>query len=137
MQCFVSITSNGIRSGGGVGDVLSLQNFNPQEAMYRVAYDVSFWVLITIIGLNVVFTVIVGNFSKLREEQLEIQDNLEKQCIICDQMSPLFDLKESEGFEKHVKKQHNVLHYLYFFMMLRQKKQVTIILLLKDSLWKV
>jgi hypothetical protein len=51
--------------------------------MWRVPFDVVFWALITIVGLNIVFTVIVGNFAILREEQANLDEDLKRVCIIC------------------------------------------------------
>lgn len=46
-------------------------------------FDLTFWVLITVVGLNIVFTVIVGNFALLREERAEIEEDLKRVCMIC------------------------------------------------------
>lgn len=36
----------------------------------RLLYDVSFFILITTIGLNIVFGIIVDTFSELRDERV-------------------------------------------------------------------
>lgn len=45
----------------------------PQEfsvAVYRLIYDVSFFIIIPVIGLNLVLGITVDTFSELREERV-------------------------------------------------------------------
>ena len=40
------------------------------EAGWRLLYDVSFFIIVTTIGLNIVFGIIVDTFSELRDERV-------------------------------------------------------------------
>ena len=45
----------------------------PEEfsvAALRLLYDVSFFIIVTTIGLNIVFGIIVDTFSELRDERV-------------------------------------------------------------------
>ena len=45
----------------------------PEEfsvAVLRLLYDVSFFIIVTTIGLNIVFGIIVDTFSELRDERV-------------------------------------------------------------------
>jgi hypothetical protein len=46
-------------------------------------FDVSFFILITIVGLNVVFGIIVDTFSELRKELNTIEDAVKNECFVC------------------------------------------------------
>ena len=59
------------------------------EAGWRVVFDLSFFIIITIVGLNIVFTVIVRTFARLRQERTAINEDLERVCIVCRWISRL------------------------------------------------
>lgn len=55
-ECFISSLKSGLMSGGGLGEGIEEYNSSSfQYYGYRTFFDLSFFVLITIIGLNVVF----------------------------------------------------------------------------------
>eukprot|EP00054_Salpingoeca_dolichothecata_P021398 m.136903 g.136903 ORF g.136903 m.136903 type:complete len:2486 (+) comp23973_c0_seq1:94-7551(+) len=122
-QCFVSVVSHGLRAGGGLGEVLVPFTFDWSEAGWRVAFDLSFWIIITIIGLNIVFTVIVGTFARLREERAMIEEDLARVCIICSLQSYDFE-RFAQGFDYHKKHEHNLFNYLWFMVYLDEKDEV-------------
>lgn len=114
-QCFLTVTSYGLRSGGGLGDILVDQGINPDLASMRVPFDLLFWMLITVVGLNIVFTVIVGNFATLREERAELDEDVKRNCLICSKESYDFEMY-GNGFKAHREREHNPFHYVSFFM---------------------
>jgi len=73
-QCFVTSLRLGLLSGGGLGEALPPINFGFDEGGLRTIFDLSFFILITTIGLNVVFGIIVDTFSELRDEKYRIQE---------------------------------------------------------------
>jgi hypothetical protein len=87
----------------------------------RTAFDLTFFILVTIIGLNVVFGIIVDTFSELRAEQAETREKMVGQCFICGIDSYEFDL-HGNGFATHTKLEHRMWDYLFFFYHLDQKK---------------
>lgn len=68
-QCFLSSLSFGLRAGGGLGEALG---FDGSE--YRIIFDLSFFVIVTIIALNVVFGIIVDTFQQLRDEKSSVEE---------------------------------------------------------------
>jgi len=69
MHCFLSTLNYGIRMGGGMGEFLPAQTFIPENrgAFYiRFVYDLSFFLLVITILLNVVFGIIIDTFAQLR-----------------------------------------------------------------------
>lgn len=65
MLCFVAFLHGGFLSGGGIADHLNDLGHEPvlsdsTEFSMRVVYDISFFVLIIILLLNIIFGIIIG-----------------------------------------------------------------------------
>jgi hypothetical protein len=72
----------GLISGGGLGENL-LQESSFGDFLSRAVFDLAFFVIITIVSLNVVFGIIVDTFSELRDERFKIEEHMQNQCFIC------------------------------------------------------
>nr|KAG5691423.1 hypothetical protein BaRGS_016339 [Batillaria attramentaria] len=93
-ECFVTIIHHGFVEGMYTVSVMGtfeqqLEDSSFTSALAVSAFDLIFFILITTIGLNIIFGIIVDTFSELRD---------------------------SKGFEKHVKLEHNQWAYLFFFI---------------------
>lgn len=119
-ECFVTSVNQGPRNGGGLGDVLQPSTLSFVEPGLRVLFDLSFFAVVNIIGLNVVFGIIVDTFSELRDERYTIMAADESECFICSQKSAEFE-RHGQGFVHHRRHEHNMWHYLQFFMHLKDK----------------
>ena len=74
----------GLRSGGGIGDVLDYSSFSWFPYMtFRAIFDLSFFIIVIIIGLNIIFGIIVDTFSQLRDEKNFIEEDNKRVCFIC------------------------------------------------------
>ena len=98
-------------------------------AAWRLILDLSFFILITTIGLNIVFGIIVDSFSELRDErvrntefpcdisvnstgncrdlcflQTSIQEDQKLKCFICD--------LPSHEFDRHGKVHYNIVNII-------------------------
>jgi inositol 1,4,5-triphosphate receptor type 1 len=74
--------------GGGLGEAINVgvdldNNIGVGVHGWRMLFDLSFFILITTIGLNVVFGIIVDTFSELRDEKFQVQAAMENECFIC------------------------------------------------------
>ena len=118
-QCFVTSLRLGLMSGGGLGEALPAQTYSFAEPGYRTFFDLSYFILITTIGLNVVFGIIVDTFSELRDERYSIQEAMRNECFICSLEAHEFD-RRGNGFDNHVQKQHNMWSYLCFLLHLKE-----------------
>ena len=56
----------GLRNGGGIGDVLRQPSSKDPLFMVRVLYDILFFFIVIIIVLNLIFGVIIDTFADLR-----------------------------------------------------------------------
>ncbi|TPX76050.1 hypothetical protein CcCBS67573_g02688 [Chytriomyces confervae] len=120
-SCFLTVLSYGLRSGGGIGELLEVP-VDPKKEYYgaRVVLDLTFFLIVIVFLLNVVFGIIFDTFGQLREERKDINDDLRNQCYICSINASEFQ-RHSAGFEHHIKKEHNIWHYLFFLVHLDLK----------------
>jgi len=63
-------------------DLVQVDNRSPQY-LTRVAFDLSFFVLVGVILFNVITGLMVDTFSSLREEAAERADSLSNECFVC------------------------------------------------------
>jgi len=119
VQCFFTSLRLGLLSGGGLGDAFGYNEAVPAYAFHtsgmpagRILFDISFFVLVTIIGLNVVFGIIVDTFSELREEKGKTEEKMQGECFVCGLKSNTFD-RFGNGWQHHIKKEHHMWDYLY------------------------
>ncbi|CAL9704136.1 unnamed protein product [Knipowitschia caucasica] len=120
LMCIVTVLSHGLRSGGGVGDVL--RKPSKQEPLFaaRVVYDLLFFFMVIIIVLNLIFGVIIDTFADLRSEKQKKEEVLKTTCFICGLERDKFDNK-TVTFEEHIKEEHNMWHYLFFIVLVKVK----------------
>ena len=55
--------------------------FNPRTYIGFLMYHISFFIIVTTIGLNIVFGIIVDTFSELREERVSHSYLFDHRCI--------------------------------------------------------
>uniref|UniRef100_A0A0N5C5P1 Inositol 1,4,5-trisphosphate receptor n=1 Tax=Strongyloides papillosus TaxID=174720 RepID=A0A0N5C5P1_STREA len=119
-MCILTTLNWGLRNGGGIGDVL--RSVSPDEESFhlRIIYDLSFFVVLIIIVLNLIFGVIIDTFGDLRSEKNDREDVLKNTCFICGLERGKFD-NHSVSFEAHRNNEHNLWHYLFFIVLLQEK----------------
>nr|XP_012788828.1 unnamed protein product [Sorex araneus] len=120
LMCIVTVLNQGLRNGGGVGDVLRRPSKDEPLFAARVVYDLLFYFIVIIIVLNLIFGVIIDTFADLRSEKQKKEEILKTTCFICGLERDKFDNK-TVSFEEHIKAEHNMWHYLYFLVLVRVK----------------
>uniref|UniRef100_A0A3P9LN53 Inositol 1,4,5-trisphosphate receptor n=1 Tax=Oryzias latipes TaxID=8090 RepID=A0A3P9LN53_ORYLA len=120
LMCIVTVLSHGLRSGGGVGDVLRKPSKEEPLFAARVIYDLLFFFMVIIIVLNLIFGVIIDTFADLRSEKQKKEEILKTTCFICGLERDKFDNK-TVTFEEHIKVEHNMWHYLFFIVLVKVK----------------
>jgi hypothetical protein len=121
-DCFISTLSTGLRSGGGVGEGLEPAESSGSTYASRVTFELLFWALVCVIGLNLVLGIIVDSFSQLRAERAAKLDDMVNSCFICSLPSHHFDNVDG-GFARHIREDHNMWAYVYYVMYLEQETQ--------------
>jgi len=121
-SCFTFTLTDGIRSGGGIGDVLQPLEFYDPRFWPRFIFDLTFYMLIIIILLNVVFGIILDTFGELRDDRQAFEEDIKTKCFICALPDNTFQQK-ALGFKYHIKSEHNLWNYVYFFTYLDLKSR--------------
>nr|XP_032819189.1 LOW QUALITY PROTEIN: inositol 1,4,5-trisphosphate receptor type 1-like [Petromyzon marinus] len=120
LMCIVTVLNQGLRNGGGVGDVLRQPSKQEPLFVARVIYDLLFFFIVIIIVLNLIFGVIIDTFADLRSEKQKKEEVLKTTCFICGLERDKFDNK-TVSFEEHIKVEHNMWNYLYFIVLIKVK----------------
>jgi len=120
LMCIVTTMNQGLRNGGGIGDVLRQPSTDEPFYMLRVIYDILFFFIVIIIVLNLIFGVIIDTFADLRSEKHQKEEIKKNTCFICGLERKEFDNK-NVTFEDHVKKEHNMWNYLWFIVLIKVK----------------
>ncbi|XP_044006892.1 inositol 1,4,5-trisphosphate receptor isoform X3 [Aphidius gifuensis] len=120
VMCILTTLNQGLRNGGGIGDVLRAPSSAEPLFVARVVYDLLFFFVVIIIVLNLIFGVIIDTFADLRSEKQQKELILKNTCFICGLNRSAFDNKVV-SFEEHIKHEHNMWHYLYFIVLVKVK----------------
>ncbi|CAG2100807.1 unnamed protein product [Medioppia subpectinata] len=120
IMCIITTLNQGLRNGGGIGDVLRSPSSAEPLFIARVIYDMLFFFIVIIIILNLIFGVIIDTFADLRSEKQQKEEILKNTCFICGLDRSSFDNK-SVSFEEHIRCEHNMWHYLYFIVLVKVK----------------
>ena len=111
--CFTQTFNEGIRQGGGIGDVLN--RYNQANSKYYATWIlvVTFFIIINVIFLNIIFGIIIDTFSELRDHERERLYDETENCFVCGVDRTEF-CKMNDDFDKHLKEEHNLWHYVFF-----------------------
>jgi inositol 1,4,5-triphosphate receptor type 3 len=92
-QCYVTFIYNGLLHGGGIGDYLAYTNGNApnlaeaglynQDYFFRVLFDLSFFIVVLILFLNLIFGVIIDTFGQLRDQAATRKKAKHGRCLVC------------------------------------------------------
>eukprot|EP01060_Flectonema_neradi_P030314 TRINITY_DN4372_c6_g1_i1.p1 TRINITY_DN4372_c6_g1~~TRINITY_DN4372_c6_g1_i1.p1 ORF type:complete len:2743 (+),score=487.11 TRINITY_DN4372_c6_g1_i1:100-8328(+) len=126
LRCFAHSLFHGIRAGGGIGDLMeapttTLNVLLDTDYGVRATYDFLFFVIVIVILLNIIFGIIIDTFAELRSEKQKIDDDIKTKCFICGIESSEFE-RHADGFDYHIKRDHNMWLYIYFIHHLRTKE---------------
>lgn len=82
--------------------------------------DTTYFLVVIIMLLNIVFGIIIDTFSSLRAAKLERMEDTTEICFICGIDKQVFDRASSEpdGFQTHISVDHNMWNYLHYIFML-------------------
>ncbi|KAF7262478.1 hypothetical protein EG68_00315 [Paragonimus skrjabini miyazakii] len=121
-MCILTTLHEGLRNGGGIADVLRRPSIQEADFLFRTIYDLSFFVIVIIIVLNLVFGVIVDTFAALRQEKQDREELARNNCCVCGLQRSVFE-QNGLNFDTHVTQEHNIWHYLCFLILLHSKSR--------------
>ncbi|XP_048744986.2 inositol 1,4,5-trisphosphate receptor type 2-like isoform X4 [Ostrea edulis] len=119
-QCFITMIHHGFVDSPYT-TIEALMDDQWDKVIHVTIFDVTFFILVTTVGLNIIFGIIVDTFSQLRDAKWEIDKDMMNNCFICSRESYDFE-RHGDGFEKHVRSQHYQWAYLFFFLHLDETR---------------
>ena len=77
IQCYLTMLNYGVRSGGGIGDVLPKLSYKVSPGYFVAGffYVVLFHIFVIWIMINLFFGIIVDTFAALREKTYKIEED--------------------------------------------------------------
>ncbi|KAF8571250.1 hypothetical protein P879_00727 [Paragonimus westermani] len=121
-MCILTTLHEGLRNGGGIADVLRRPSIQEADFLFRTIYDLSFFLIVIIIVLNLVFGVIVDTFATLRQEKQDKEELSRNNCCVCGLQRSVFE-QSGLNFDTHVTQEHNIWHYVCFLILLHSKSR--------------
>jgi hypothetical protein len=119
-MCFLTTVNRGLRPTGGIYDVMEIVPYDKLSKYYTMfLFSLSFFLVVNIILLNIVFGIIIDTFAQLRDQRNAIEKDMKTKCLICNLDRNKFD--NSSRFRKHITEDHNVWQYVYFIVYLQGK----------------
>jgi len=132
VDCYKTFVRNGLIYGGGIGDYVSgdLDNApsmgDDMHYWTRLAFDLSFFIIVIVLLLNMIFGIILDTFGAVREAQNERKELAANRCFICGLNKDIFEDQKQlggKGFHYHRENEHNLFDYIYFVIYLKNKSE--------------
>jgi len=119
LQCLLIMINYGYRCYAGISENLPMLSTRNNINMYlgRFIYDLTFFIIVTMIMGNITLGLIVDTFGELRDETYNYENDRNNICFIC-QLSRDGCLLKNIDFNEHIKKEHNLWNYVYFLIYL-------------------
>jgi len=120
-SCFMNTLNLGLRSGGGIADAIGTINYsttthNGGKFFGRAIFDLSFFIIMIILLLNLIFGMIIDAFGDLRDQKTSNEEDAKNVCFICGIERSEFE--RHINFENHVLDEHNLWSYIYYLVYL-------------------
>ena len=118
LECTINIFNHGVRSGGGVGDLLEAKSYEEKGLYFlRFTSDLLFYIVVILFLLNIVNSIIVNTFTQIREDSNQKEEDEKNRCFICN-ISRIEFQKNKIDIGYHRKYEHNTNNYIKFFVFL-------------------
>ena len=118
LECTTNIFNHGVRSGGGVGDLLEAKSYQEKGIYFlRFFSDLIFYIIVILFILNIANSIIINYFLQLREDSTQKEEDERNRCFICN-ISRIEFQKNKIDIAYHRKYEHNSNNYIKFFMFL-------------------
>ena len=118
--CFLTNFDAGIRARGGAGDQMVRISFERHTSsyVYRLFYDISYFLICIIIMIDLTFGIVLGTFSEKREEERKHDNDKINHCFICHITREIIE-KKRENFNVHREQKHNMWNYVEYMIYLK------------------
>ena len=120
--CFTYLINYGLRNGGGIADSMVHFAAGGDLARYYEWFliSLSWFLLVNVIFLNIIFGIIIDTFGELRDEQRARNEDQDDICFVCGKTRGEF-AKQNREFDTHIEEEHLLWDYVYFLYYLQEK----------------
>ena len=120
MYCFFVHLNYGVRTDGGIGDVLRKRSYNLTTLYYigRFFYDFLFFLFVIIIMMSIVFGIVIDTFAELKEMGYKKEDDIINICYVCGERREDLEVNK-KNFESHVAGEHCIWQYVEYMIGLK------------------
>jgi hypothetical protein len=119
-SCALYSLNLGLRNGGGIADSMDLMEIKNPLFGWKLVFDLSYYMIINIVAMNIIFGIIIDTFAELRDAQNTRDEDFKNVCFICGYERDVFE-KQGRSFDTHVTHPHNPTNYINFLIYLRDK----------------
>jgi len=122
--CTLFHFNEGVRTGGGIGNALSLKSFSGLEMyIYRYIGDLIFFIFVVLLIMNMINGIIITTFGQLREDNEKKYAELYEKCLVCNLTKSEFEINKI-SFDDHVNSVHNIVNYLHYLSRLKMNENI-------------
>ncbi|XP_063676081.1 uncharacterized protein LOC134812533 isoform X6 [Bolinopsis microptera] len=118
-RCLVTVLKNSLRPSAGGHNYSWKDRKTFDDLWMRLLIDASFWILFTVIGLNVVTSLILDGFRQLKAERERALKDMTTLCTICGLSKDSLTTR-GVSWSNHVEREHNIWSYVTFFYYLQE-----------------
>ena len=121
VDCFLNSVNHGFRLGGGIAEGMNLKaDLATDHAHFfsRFFFDLTYFIFIKMIFLNLIAGIIIDTFSELRDSLTKKNYDVNNICFICGMTRWQLE-KDGVLFSKHIVDDHSVWVYIYYMVRLR------------------
>lgn len=120
LHCALSFFTWGIRATGGIGDKISYPTYSDREEFYyAMIFDWFFFVVVNLLGLNLIFGAIIDSFTDCRLRKEQSVADIKGHCFVCG-LPPSWFQQSVQAFEQHLNEDHNLWGYFAYIYSLRK-----------------
>ena len=120
-ECMMTTVKYGLKNGGGLGDGLTQMEWLENLYWTRYLYDFAFYMVISIVLMNIFFGIIIDSFADKRAKEADIEAEVQGQCFICGISQSKFEI-ENVPWKEHIFTQHNLHAYYGFIIRVIEKE---------------
>ena len=123
LSCEFAFFNYGVRSGGGIGDILKVEPYSSGKAYwFRLTADMIFYITITLLIIQMFSGIIIETFGSLRENSEIQNDDRQNSCFICSVRRVDFK-KRNINFIEHKEKEHKLNDYIKVLLTYKLMKE--------------
>lgn len=128
LSCYFYIMEQAFTNGQGLAGVMSstddsTSSSSDMSEFYALFFlDITFFILVNTVLLNIILAILVDTFSGLRQKAESFDKDSKTICFICGIPKYMFE-KSGIDFETHVSKEHDIWSYVNFLVFMSEKTE--------------